>query len=306
MLNLAALAAIQTLAAAVVGGGWEVDAIDRYCDPPGLLLVQKRADRKDSAAEEGWPAHEANLLGRSGSTAPLTEDGYQFVLGQKSNEEMKYFVKRLLSSMDLLLVDEDKLNAMVPFYSGVAAGHDFDSLRMELLVAKWAIGGTGWSSPLTDEGYTKVFTSGAIAPRRAFSRRILYEHGDTVFCCDEALDALLSRDDWHSKHFDSLKTQIDSLARLVELARKHAEASPGMTAPLSETGYQFVTLPRSNVEMKHFIRRLAEFKGLAILDEAKLSGLVPYYSGVTSIQDFNSLVGELSTAAWVRKANETR
>merc|ERR1719482_1687313 len=116
--------------------------------------------------------------------------------------------------MDLLLVDDSKLNALVPFYSGAAAAHDFDSLRMELLVAKWAIGGTGWISPLSAEGYRKVFTSGATAPRRAFARRILYDHGDTVFCCDDALDQLLSKD-WQSEQFDSLKDQIHGLPQLV-------------------------------------------------------------------------------------------
>lgn len=83
------------------------------------------------------------------------------------------------------------------------------------------------------------------------------------------------------------------------------EKVPGMqwtshNAPLSETGYQYISQLNDNAEMKSYVRRVAQFHDKEVLDEGMLNGIVPFYSGEALVQDYEALRNELLRAPWTR------
>jgi len=82
------------------------------------------------------------------------------------------------------------------------------------------------------------------------------------------------------------------------------EEHVGLTAELTEAGYQLVAELRSNDEMKAFIHRVLEADGLYAADKGELNGLVKYYSGAHGpgrIQSLEALKQELRHSYWVNK-----
>eukprot|EP00927_Polykrikos_kofoidii_P002159 TRINITY_DN10840_c0_g1_i1.p2 TRINITY_DN10840_c0_g1~~TRINITY_DN10840_c0_g1_i1.p2 ORF type:complete len:180 (-),score=21.60 TRINITY_DN10840_c0_g1_i1:455-919(-) len=108
------------------------------------VFVQRRAE-----AVQGRTRTET---GPKGSTAPLTQDGYEKVAKLRSDEDMIHFTLRVLGSQGLAVRKgaEADLRGFVPYYSGVAATQDLSRMREELLNARWvmAVG----STPLRQAG----------------------------------------------------------------------------------------------------------------------------------------------------------
>merc|ERR1719409_1234412 len=75
----------------------------------------------------------------------------------------------------------------------------------------------------------------------------------------------------------------------------------GESAPLSESGYQFVASLKDDLEMKMYIHRLVQSEARYIAEEGKgdLNGLVPYYSGTQGVKNLASLKEELRNKPWV-------
>jgi len=68
-----------------------------------------------------------------GTSAALTEDGYQRVARLKSDEEMESFIRRLINSMSLKVVKDDGLSGVVPWYSGTQETQDLVRLQDEIV-----------------------------------------------------------------------------------------------------------------------------------------------------------------------------
>lgn len=75
--------------------------------------------------------------GKTGSTAELSEDGYQAVAALGSNDEMKTFARRVLRTLSREVQDEGFFSGLVQFYSGEIAVQSFGRLREELIGADW-------------------------------------------------------------------------------------------------------------------------------------------------------------------------
>jgi len=93
----------------------------------------------------------------------------------------------------------------------------------------------------------------------------------------------------HSKHeelFHGFNSDIPS--------RIHES---GHRAAMDERGYEAVAGLKSDAEMEAYVRRACRFMGFTVMEDAKLQGIVPYYSGVQAKQSFENLLLELERAA---------
>jgi len=105
--------------------------------PFGALEVEmKRIAHKPN----GW-------LAPRGSTAPLTEEGYQTVASLGSSLEMAEFAHRVANDMDYDVIKEEGLKGMVPYYSGERTKSNFTALKQEMTKVASKPDGTGWLVP---------------------------------------------------------------------------------------------------------------------------------------------------------------
>jgi len=98
----------------------------------------KRLWQEFAAASDAVSRETQDLVASTGSTAPLTQDGYESVAALKSNPEMSAFIRRVVSNMHRTVVDEGGLAGFVPFFSGVQGVQNFQSLEDEILSVPWA------------------------------------------------------------------------------------------------------------------------------------------------------------------------
>merc|ERR1719238_2674289 len=119
-----------------------------------------------------------------GSTAPLTEEGYQQVAAMKSNKEMKAFAYRVLKTEARYVTDAGELTGTIHYYSGRMDVQDLATLKAELRQAWWTKAGEGRKAPLNEIGYQSVAKMKNAANMRAFMRRVLKASGRVV--SDEA------------------------------------------------------------------------------------------------------------------------
>jgi len=118
-----------------------------------------------------------------GNSAPLSEKGYQQIAAQRSDDEMKAFVHRVLAKEARYVKDVAELSGFVGFYSGTQGVQDLESLKRELRASPWVAEGEGRTAPLTDFGYQKVAKLKSNAHMMAFARRIL--NLNNKVCSDE-------------------------------------------------------------------------------------------------------------------------
>lgn len=118
-----------------------------------------------------------------GNSVPLSERGYQQIAAQRSDEEMKAFVHRVLAKEARYVKDVAELSGFVGFYSGTQGVQDLESLKRELRASPWVAEGEGRTAPLTDFGYQKVAKLKSNAHMMAFARRIL--NLNNKVCSDE-------------------------------------------------------------------------------------------------------------------------
>jgi len=125
-----------------------------------------------------------------GNSVPISETGYQQVAAQKSDEEMKAFIHRVVAKEARYVKDVSELSGLVGFYSGTQGVQDLESLKKELRASSWVAEGEGRTAPLTDFGYQKVAALKSNAHMMAFARRILSLNSKV--CSDEgALTGLI-------------------------------------------------------------------------------------------------------------------
>jgi len=78
-----------------------------------------------SVLPNGW-------LAPRGKTAPLNDQGYNFVAAIGSNLEMAAFARRVAKNLNLEVKEEKGLKGLAPYYSGDRSRHDFPTLAAEL------------------------------------------------------------------------------------------------------------------------------------------------------------------------------
>lgn len=123
-----------------------------------------------------WVVPLTNWDGITGGTAPLNEVGYDLVAKMQSDDDMKIFIARLLSTEARHIKDEAGLDAIVPLFSGTKSRQDMKALKAELRDHKndaWLADGVGRSADLSEEGYQKVAAQKSDVQMKAFIRRAI-------------------------------------------------------------------------------------------------------------------------------------
>jgi len=148
-----------------------------------------------------------------GSTAPLTEEGYQQVAALVSNHEMKAFAHRVLNSEARYVGNAGELTGAIHFYSGRRDVQDLATLKEELRKAWWTKAGEGRTAPLSEQGYQAVVKTKSSANMRAFMRRIL-NAGKKAASDETAFDAVAPLYDGEVsvQSFDRLQHELLSAA----------------------------------------------------------------------------------------------
>lgn len=223
-----------------------------------------------------------------GRTAPLNEVGYQHVAALSDNAQMMAFARRVVEGKGKVSVDEGVLSGTVPHFSGVVSVQDFGHLVKEVS----SLAGEGWTAPLNDFGYQKVAALKDNTHMMAFARRILDE-SDKVTTDQGALDGIVPyfSGEESLQNFGLLRQAVLSAPGTV--ARSEIQ---GSTAELNNDGYQKVAALKDNAEMMVFARRVLDAHDKKVTDEGVLTGIVPYFSGVVSIQNFGRLSQRLLSA----------
>merc|ERR1719409_376347 len=258
-----------------------------------------------------------------GTTAPLTEEGYQQVAAEKSNKEMKAFAHRILNSEGRYSTDAGELTGAIHWYSGRMDAQNLDALKTELRRAWWTRAGEGRRAPLNEEGYQAVAKMNNVAHMRAYMRRILnhankkavdeaafaalapFYTGDAVQSFDKLQQELLAAPWVQEKPQDPLVNEVVE-EMLLETGQKDVDTTGlGSTAPLTEEGYAQVAALASNTEMKAFAHRVLGSEARYVTDAGPLTGTIHWYSGRKDVQTLEALKAELRRAWWT-KAGEGR
>merc|ERR1711924_415411 len=75
----------------------------------------------------------------------------------------------------------------------------------------------------------------------------------------------------------------------------------GASASLDEKGYKAVAKLKNQKQMMTFIKRIIDDRGLYLVDEGALTGIVPYYSGAKATQTFTALNDEIDKSLKKKK-----
>lgn len=178
----------------------------------------------------------------------------------------------------------------------------------------------GATAPLSEAGYQAVAALRSPKEMEVYVRRVIDDLGFKV-ADDKGLTPLLPRydGDESTQSLGELTTELAftegrgqgrakgawlQLADTrhessVKRATSAATSGAGAAAQLDQTGYAAVAATKSQDEMKTFTRRLLSTMKLRVADDsdAKLSGLVQWYSGEKDVQDFARLEAELKRIA---------
>lgn len=166
-------------------------------------------------------------------------------------------------------------------------------MKLELRRASWVADGIGRSAQLSEDGFQKVSQERSVGHMRAYVRRLL-ESAQLKITDDKALDTLVrvySNDLATQRSFAGLTQELKLASWVAPLG--DWQGLSGATAPISEDGYQLVARLRSNDEMKVFIQRVLASEARTVQDDAALSGIVPFYSGVSAVQSLRFLQAEI-------------
>lgn len=210
-----------------------------------------------------------------GMTAPISQNGYELVAELRSDEEMRHFIQRVLSHEARYVTDMAELNAMVPKLSGTQS---LEEVKKELRVASWVSPGEGRTAPLNEVGYQHVAALSDNAQMMAFAHRVAEERG--MVAVDEGvLSGIVP-------HFSGV-VSIQDFGHLVK--EVSSLAGEGWTAPLNDFGYQKVAALKDNTHMMAFAKRILDESDKVTADQGALDGIVPYFSGEKSVQNFGLL-----------------
>jgi len=168
---------------------------------PWLAVVGEAGRARTTSIAATRRAAEASWDGRN---APLSEDGFAAVAKHKSIREMVAYVRRVVESFGLHIIDESGLERFVPPYCSDGGEQSFALLSADLFSAsmrdgEWVKSGSadhmvtapvttpapvasvsGMSAPLNEEGYMGVAALRSAFQMKLFIRRIVSQIGGRV------------------------------------------------------------------------------------------------------------------------------
>jgi len=117
----------------------------------------------------------------SGASQPLNEAGYSVIQKLKNTTQMSKFVRRIIDTLDLKVLNEKALRVVVPFYSGEKDKRTYETLLKEVKTAGNQTDGwlsrRGMTAPLDQAGYDIVKKLDSIPEMAKYIRRALDAKG---------------------------------------------------------------------------------------------------------------------------------
>jgi len=141
------------------------------------------AELKNELKSAPWVVPLGDWQGLKGSTAPLSEEGYQLVAKMRSDAEMTTFIRRLLESEARTVQDEAGLTGVVPFHSGTTSVQSLDGLKAEIRDKErnWWVGkDVGRTAELSEDGYASVAVRRSNIQMKEFIRRVVMADFRTI------------------------------------------------------------------------------------------------------------------------------
>eukprot|EP00928_Gymnodinium_smaydae_P098826 TRINITY_DN9276_c0_g1_i1.p1 TRINITY_DN9276_c0_g1~~TRINITY_DN9276_c0_g1_i1.p1 ORF type:complete len:507 (-),score=94.48 TRINITY_DN9276_c0_g1_i1:130-1578(-) len=270
-------------------------------------------------------------------TATFDEEGYQSVVGRRNNVLMSRYVFKLLAQLGGEVLNNETMEGVISFYSGVDASQSFSELVAELQDSIWvdwshassefrrtvattvaerqakrqvllqelAKGGAapGACASIDRYGFRQVSLLRSDAQMEIFIRRLIAAHGGSLHSTDDLIGFVpFYSGGADGKSFDSLKQELRD-AQWVDSFAMTRGLSPQVSAGVSldENGFASVAMLHSRDEMDLFIRRVAAARGEAITSESDLAEMAGRFAG-SGIWSYAALVAELERAPWVSAA----
>jgi len=244
---------------------------------------------------------------------------------------MQALMRSVLKAVKKSMSDEAAFNAVVPEYDGEVSVQSLNRFQEELWSAAWAVmraneqnaveatdnvegavvdevllkvekkstdAGLESTASLTEYAYQQVAALPGNHEMKALVHRILNSEARNVGNAGKLTGAI---------HFYSGSREVQDLSRLNKKLCSvwWTNAGEGMTAPLSEKGYQAVAKMHNQLNMQALMRSVLKAVKKSMSDEAAFNAVVPEYDGEVSIQSLNRFQEELWSAAWaVMRAKE--
>jgi len=98
---------------------------------------------------------------KTGKEAPVTDEGYAAAVALHSNEEMGYFMEKVVKHMGLVIADYGGIQGLAPFYSGDKMAQTLSGMEAEILQASRTPG--SWVHPAAVGSTDESGSSDAVA-----------------------------------------------------------------------------------------------------------------------------------------------
>jgi len=164
--------------------------------------------------------------------------------------------------------------------------------------------GVAMTAPLTEDGYKVVLALQNTAEMEKYVNRVGSDLDIAVSSTGKR--AMKGFVPWFSgeKANRTLLRMQNEMTRISKIPRSWLTRK-GASSPLNEVGLAAVASLHDNAEMEKFVSRVAlEMLDLEVTQTEKLSGMVPFYSGLKAKKGFDVLLNELdavvkSNSSWL-------
>jgi hypothetical protein len=238
---------------------------------------------------------------------------------------MTTFIRRVISGMKLIVIDEGPLNGLAPYYSGTKAAQSYLKLEQEL--TKISNGPCSWLAPveggatvfkskkaalielgcsaeISESGYAKVAQRKSDAQMKIFILRAISDMGRRpVVAAENALNGIVPyySGSVATQNLEALKSELRRVSTgpcswIIPTSVKVPDGI-GRQAPLSENGYLSVAQTYNAKEMRSFVERVIADKKMEVVDDNGLQGFLPYFDCEKDVKTFLKLEKELKEEA---------
>jgi len=250
--------------------------IYKACTGTGTWLTSKYS-KEIMVGPDGMPPGSS-----LGSTAPITEQGFQEVVRLKDDLQILKYARRVVSMLHGWVVDESGLHGLLPFFTGEKSVQTLGALILEIETAMTRPDSWVMKAPDSTRDLSLLeSSSNSSADEEVIPATPLDTEGEV----SKRLADISARAGKGATVFE--ECPIDDLEELNML--NHT----AWAVPLDEPGYEAIAQLASDCAMMQFAIRVIEGLHCHVLDESGLKGMVPYYSGTQGTQDLHQLRTEL-------------
>jgi len=230
-------------------------------------------------------------------SVPYADDGSLMLLQTRASM-MKISVDNITDEAPVELVDVKSAS------NASADVHATANATVQVVVQAEETSGVAMTAPLTEDGYNQVLALQSTAEMEKYATRVGSDLDISVSSTGKR--AMKGFVPWFSgeKANRTLLRMQNEMTRISKIPRSWLTRK-GASSPLNEVGLAAVASLHDNVEMEKFVSRVAlEMLDQEVTEKEKLSGMVPFYSGVKAKKGFDVLLNELdavvkSNTSWL-------